>query len=640
MSEPGRRISGMLSTLLLLASGSAHGSTQASAFFDDTVVQEIRLTLDPNDWASLQQHFLEDTYYRTTFTWNGVTETIGIKSRGSGSRSPIKPNLTVKFSKYVKLQTFLGLDAIALKANNQDASNLREWFVMKLFRKMGLPSPREAPARLYVNDEYLGFYTIVEYLDETFLQRNFGEASGYLYEWNAPVTYNFDNLGADPSLYEQFLELKTNQSSADLQNFANLVQIINRPASPTFTDADFVAALSQYLNPKLFLTYAAIETYVDDADGILNGILGMNNFYLYQFQGQALYQIIAWDKDITLNYAYRYITDGITGGVNINLLAKRLIAIPEYNEVYLSALQKAATLSGGAGGWADREMSQQYALIRDFALNDPNKQCTSGGVIYSCGAKDFENSVESARTFLSLRSAIVLSEVTSAGYRETEGNPIIARVAIAVPDGAQQLSPGVLANVWGANLGSAAQAGSLPLPRMLTDTFVAVEGVRAPLIASSAGQIEIQAPWGLSMGSASVAVSVNGALSNTIDVRVKVVTPAILGVLHNNGAAVDPSNPVAQGETVSIYLIGFGEVTANLNCGAAGPRDPLMNTAMTPRVDLHGVPMTTTFSGLAPGFAGLYQINAEVPANLPSDHTAMLTIAGGGESTAMAVALP
>ncbi len=640
MSEPARRISGMLSTLLLLASGSAYGSTQASAFFDDTVVQEIRLTLDPNDWASLQQHYLEDTYYRTTFTWNGVTETSGIKSRGSGSRSPIKPNLTVKFSKYVKSQTFLGLDAIALKANNQDASNLREWFVMKLFRKMGLPAPREAPARLYVNDEYLGFYTIVEYMDETFLQRNFGEATGYLYEWNAPVTYNFDNLGADPSVYEPFLELKTNQSTPDLQVFANLVQIINRPASPTFTDADFIAALSQYLNPRLFLTYAAIETYVDDADGILNGILGMNNFYLYQFQGQTLYQMIAWDKDITLNYAYRYITDGVTSGANINILAKRLIAIPEYNQVYVSGLQKAAALSGGAGGWADREMTRQYALIRDSALNDPNKQCTLGGVVYPCGAADFENSVESARAFLSSRSAIVLSEVTSAGYREREDNPGIAKVSIAVPDGAQQLSPGVLANVWGTDLGSAAQSSTLPLPRMLEDTFVAVEGVRAPLVMSSAGQIQIQAPWGLSMGSASVVVSVNGAMSNTIDVRVKVVTPAILGVLHTDGAAVDPGSPVLQGETVSIYLIGFGEVTANLNCGAAGPRDPLMNTAMTPRVDLQGIPMPVRFSGLAPGFAGLYQINAQVPAHLPSDHTAVLTIAGGGESTAMTVPLP
>jgi len=57
----------MLSTLLLLGAESARAYTLPSAFFDDTVVQEIRLTLDPDDWASLQQHYLEDTYYRTSF---------------------------------------------------------------------------------------------------------------------------------------------------------------------------------------------------------------------------------------------------------------------------------------------------------------------------------------------------------------------------------------------------------------------------------------------------------------------------------------------------------------------------------------------------------------------------------------------
>jgi hypothetical protein len=65
---------------------------------------------------------------------------------------------------------------------------------------MGFPAPREAPAQLYVNGQYFGFYTIVEHEDETFLQRNFGQSGGYLYEWEFADTYEFQNLGDDPSL--------------------------------------------------------------------------------------------------------------------------------------------------------------------------------------------------------------------------------------------------------------------------------------------------------------------------------------------------------------------------------------------------------------------------------------------------------
>jgi len=131
--------------------------TQAIPFFDDSQVQVINLTMDPNDWTTLQQNYEQNSYYHATFTWNGITEDIGIRSHGGGSRSPVKPNLDLNFAKYEKTQTFLGLPFIIIKANNEDASNLREWISMKLFREMGIPAPREAPAQVYVNGQLLGF---------------------------------------------------------------------------------------------------------------------------------------------------------------------------------------------------------------------------------------------------------------------------------------------------------------------------------------------------------------------------------------------------------------------------------------------------------------------------------------------------
>ena len=121
----------------------------SNTLFDDSTVQVVNLTMDPGDWAALQQNYLADTYYHATFAWNGTTESVGVRSHGGGSRSPIKPNLDVNFAKYDKTQSFLGIPFVLLKANNEDPSNLREWVSMKVFRRMGLPAPREAPAQVF-----------------------------------------------------------------------------------------------------------------------------------------------------------------------------------------------------------------------------------------------------------------------------------------------------------------------------------------------------------------------------------------------------------------------------------------------------------------------------------------------------------
>ena len=602
---------------------SARAQGLANPFLDDSKVQVISLTLASADWADLQKHYLENTYYRASLTWNGITQTLGIRSRGSGSRSPVKPNLTLNFARYDKSQTFLGLPVVTLKANNQDASNLREWFSMKLFRKMGIPAPREAPAQVFVNGQLLGFYYIVEYEDETFLQRNFGENSGYLYEWNSTGdSYDFENLGADPSLYMPYLDLKTSQTAPDARTFANLVQVINQPLGPSFSEADFIQALSQYLDPKQFLTYGATEQALAGADGLIGGLQGLNNFYFYQFQGTTKYYFIPWDKDMTFSIIDRDIMNGISNGPNINLLARRLASIPEYQQVYLNAVTKATTLMGAAGGWADSEITREYGVMHEAAINDPNKQCVGGGgLLTPCGSRQFEDDVQWLHGVLSSRYSFVQSQAVSDGYQPLTGQPQIG--AVSTINGVRELSPGALTNLDGTALAPAGQVSALPLPRVLQNetTFVAVEGVRASLISTSDGRIQFQLPLDIPVGTASVVVSNNGALSNTMDVPVQASTPSILGVLHADGSNVSLSRLPAPGEIVSVYATGLGAVSANLPIGAAAPSDPLVLTAATPQMTLGDEPMAILFSGLVPGFIALYQVNAAVPNDLPEDPT-------------------
>src|SRR5205085_5278722 len=171
-----------------------------------TVLHDIFITINSKDWSSLKEHFLDNTYYPCDLKWNGQTvRNIGIRSRGNGSRSGVKPGLRVDFDRYTTDQKFLGLKTFILRNNTQDPSGMRERLSMALFKRMGLIAEREAHARLFINNAYVGLFTIVESLDKTFLSKNLGEDGGHLYEYSfdnaATSVFDFGYPGADPALY-------------------------------------------------------------------------------------------------------------------------------------------------------------------------------------------------------------------------------------------------------------------------------------------------------------------------------------------------------------------------------------------------------------------------------------------------------
>jgi uncharacterized protein (TIGR03437 family) len=621
--------------VLLLAS-TTFAQPPINQFIDDTVVQQISLTVNPTDWEAFLQNYEDDTYYHATFVWNGISEDVGIRQHGKGSRSPIKPDIDLNFAHYTSSQTFLGEGFLVLIANNEDPSNLHEWLSMKLFRKMGFPAPRVSFGTVTVNGTLLGFYEIVEHDDLTFVERNFGEDGGYFYEWaNIGDDYDFGNLGTNPNLYSPYLDLKSNQASPDLQTFTNLVQVINQPASSSFTDAQFIAALEQYMDPQMFLTYVATDNVLAEADGIVGGIIGMNNFDLYQFQGTTVYTLTPWDTGLSFDAVNFDIFTGFKNG-NINVLANRLIAIAGYLNIYLDQLNRAASLLGGAGGWADSEISREYGVINTAASNDPNKQCPVNGVLVGCGVADFQNGVAWDHSFLQQRAAFVLSEIAANGYQPPTDDPVVSLVSSNGLSSAPGMSPGALVLINGSQLGAVpAAASQYPLPRSLANNFVSVEGERAVLAFTTSGQIEMQVPWDIPIGDASVVVSVNGAMSNSFDSTMQTAEPAILAITHGNGTSITAGSPATAGEEIVIYLTGLGAVDTEPLLGAAAPAVPLANATVPSQVSIGNTGLTVLFAGLTPGTAGVYQVNAVLPQMLAQTGSAGLTVSAGGQTASI-----
>jgi len=393
---------------------STAGSGPESPVFDDSILQDIGLTINEKDWQSLQDHYLDNTYYNCDFRWrNVVVRNIGIRSRGTGSRSGVKPGLRIDFDRYVTGQTFLGLKSIVLRNNTQDASNMHERVSMLLFRQMGLPASRESHATLAINNRYAGLYTIVESVDKSFLQRTFGADDGYLFKYDYPASggaYFFEDRGSDPTSYVPLpFKPETNETDPRPEYIVQLVQTINQTS-----DANFRSAIAPYLDLNKVARHVAVEHFLADNDGFTSDYGGMNNYYINRFNNTTMFALIAWDKSEAFKGGNDYsimrnILDGPFRGRNV--LMNRLIGQSDVYNVYLDALIECAKVASApaAGatsgpGWMEREVEREYNQIRQAAREDTDKPYSND---------DFEAAVVTLRDFAARRASFVTPEATA-----------------------------------------------------------------------------------------------------------------------------------------------------------------------------------------------------------------------------------
>jgi uncharacterized protein (TIGR03437 family) len=216
-----------------------------------------------------------------------------------------------------------------------------------------------------------------------------------------------------------------------------------------------------------------------------------------------------------------------------------------------------------------------------------------------------------------------------------------------VVDGASfrgTVTAGAIVSIFGQNLSnSTLNASTIPLPTNLGGTSVTVNGVAAPLFYVSGTQLNVQLPFNLS-GSATIQVNREGVSGPGQAIAISAFAPAIFtvppggsgagAILHaGNGALITPSSPAVRGEFVSIYLTGLGPVQPAIPEGSAAPSNPPAQTPGTPIVLIGGAGAPVSFSGLAPTFAGLYQINVQVPQGAPSGQSVPITVSMGGVSS-------
>jgi len=411
---------------LLLHAQTTTPADPSDPFFDDSQVQSISININSRDWESLKQNYLDNTYYPCDFKWNGQTvRNIGIRSRGTGSRSGVKPGLRVDFDRYTTSQTFLGLKSFILRNQTQDASNMHERLSMQLFQRLGVKVSREAFTKLFINNTYEGLYTIVESVDKTFLKKSFGENDGYLYkyDYNADDTpYYFEDRGPNGDLYVPHpFKPETNETDPHPDPIGQLIHLLGNDS-----DAVFPTTVAPYIDWDNFTRHIAIENVLADQDGF-NGDYGVNNFYWYRLQNKNLFIWIPWDKSEAFKNGpslaiFHNFLDGVPG--KRNRLSARAMTLPGVQVMYLDRLLDAAMSlrqlddqnPADTRGWMEREIQREYDQIRDLVYADTEKPFTNA---------EFEADVEKLRTFARERPAFVENAV--AEWKQQRGLAVPAR---------------------------------------------------------------------------------------------------------------------------------------------------------------------------------------------------------------------
>jgi uncharacterized protein (TIGR03437 family) len=213
------------------------------------------------------------------------------------------------------------------------------------------------------------------------------------------------------------------------------------------------------------------------------------------------------------------------------------------------------------------------------------------------------------------------------------------------------VAPGGILTIFGTHLGATAGqtllAPGAPWPSKLGTTSVTINGLTAPvyyvLNLNGTEQLSVQAPWSVTGTTASVIVTTIAGSSTSVSVPVLAAQPGIFlldaasdGATHAaTGAIVTAASPAALGEYIVLYMTGMGVVSNEPVTGAAASSTTLSNTAVTPIVSIGGVNATEVFSGLTPGFIGLYQINVQVPSNAPAG-VQNVTVQANGVTSNMA----
>jgi uncharacterized protein (TIGR03437 family) len=206
------------------------------------------------------------------------------------------------------------------------------------------------------------------------------------------------------------------------------------------------------------------------------------------------------------------------------------------------------------------------------------------------------------------------------------------------------LAPNTIVSIFGTNLSWSTQtvaAGELSgavMPTTMGNVEVYFEGWPAYLYYISPTQINFLVPSVLLPGIFQFWVARQGTRGPIVSVTLQSAAPAMFQAssgaviaTHIDGSLVSSNAPATAGEIVTLWATGLGNTSPGLQDGSLATGAQSISQLNLFDVQINGAaldPGAILYAGVAPGYAGLYQINLRLPDPLPVNPEIRLALAG------------
>jgi len=277
----------------------------ADAFFQDTKVWDVALTVSPENYSALEpgngRDFGADfEYVRANAIVAGeALQNVGLRYKGNSSFSTArgipKKSFKIDFNRFVKGQKFLGLTKLNLNNNVLDPSQIREALAYRLWRKLELPGARTVFARVTLtvpgryDKKLLGLYVVVEQVNGPFLKGRFGTDKGLLLKPERSLSMPY--LGEAFTEYEREYVPKSDAKPLLAKRLMEFTRLVSQA-----DDATFGEQIGGFVDFGQLARFTAAHTVLSHLDSFL---LRGHNYYLYLPKAGGKFAFLPWDVNST-----------------------------------------------------------------------------------------------------------------------------------------------------------------------------------------------------------------------------------------------------------------------------------------------------------------------------------------------------
>ena len=159
----------------------------AARLFNTSTVHSIDIVMD--DWNAFIENCADEEYADCTVIIDGEAyRNVGIRAKGNTSLTAVESygnnrySFKIEFDHYDDSVSYYGLDKLCLNNIIQDNTYMKDYLTYQLMREFGADAPLCSYSYITVNGDDWGLYLAVEGVEESFLQRNYGNDYGNLYK--------------------------------------------------------------------------------------------------------------------------------------------------------------------------------------------------------------------------------------------------------------------------------------------------------------------------------------------------------------------------------------------------------------------------------------------------------------------------